>query len=245
MRIRASSILLCVMLMTAGAPALAMTNDQAIKDTAAALAAIKARAVQLKTDPAARGCLGKDAVTCLASLSTSLYLSGDTTWLGDGIKLPHSVERDIYGKPMLQSVEFQVSFTPNVRPNKDSLLKARLWLADGEHVSGIDFDLDGTPLLAHTTTQWDATHVYELTVAVLGQQCVTTDKLLFYRAYDKVQRQSFSNDDMGNYANPDVASRTSGSTAICGATMRATMVSGMSADVGSYGGAMLGFEVNE
>jgi len=227
-------------------PALADKQaKEAKKADAAAIAAIRARIEQLRADPQSRKCLGADAVTCIASLSFHFTLTTPPLWLGGGFKLPGPVQRDINGRTMPATIDFLIKFNPKDRYLiNDSMVGAKIGLGDGEHVDSVDFDLKESPFLAQTEADWDATHVFELARAVLGPACIGTDRLAFYRRYDAIQRQESSSDrvDLG-YPNNRVSSSTSGDTKICGVTMRVTHIRGYSRSTGSYGGAMLAFQL--
>jgi hypothetical protein len=221
----------------------AHADNQDKKENAAAVAAIKARIEQLKQSPGESGCLGKDAVTCLATLSGSVYISTEPLWLGGGLKLPKPVERDINGQPMSQIITFLVTFNPRDRAyNGPTVVHASLYLGDGEHIARIDYSLGQSTFRAQTPAEWDATHVFELATATLGSACLGSDRLAFYRQYDRAQRQWSSGDEAGgSYSDPRIFSGIVGNTEICGVDMTTTTVSGFSASVGSYGGSSLSF----
>ena len=233
---------MALLAIVAASPALADKQDK--KANAAAVAAIKARADQLRTDPQGRKCLGADAVTCLATLSFSFTLTTEPFWLGGGFKLPGPVQRDIHGDIIGARMEFLIKFNPQDRYLfDDSMVRATIGLGDGEHVDSVDFDLKEWPLLAHTEADWDKTHVFELATAVLGPACIGTDRLAFYRRYDAIQRQDESSDRGGYGRRRSRATSSTGHTTICGVTMRVTSISGYSRSVGSYGGSSLTFEL--
>jgi len=230
-----------LMVMTTSATA----DGQDRKQNAAAVAAIKVRVDQLRANPQSRKCLGADAVTCLASLSFGVAITTEPLWMGGGFKLPGSVERDIDGRPIPQLVEFLVAFGPKDRdlfgPN---IVRAQLWLSDGEHVSEIKFFPKEAPLLARTKEEWDETHIFDIATAVLGQACVGPDRLAFYRRYDTIQKQIIVPDNIsGSIADPTVSSGTSGEVTICGAMMSAGSASGISASVGTFGGSSISFSL--
>lgn len=243
---RLALALLAAVAIGAASPALAdKQKKEAKKADAAATAAIRARIEQLRADPQARKCLGADAVTCLASLSFHFSLTTPPLWMGGGFKLPGPVQRDIHGRAMFASVDFLIKFNPkDLYLINDSMVPASIQLSDGEHVDTVDFQLKESPLLAETEADWNATHVFELATAVLGPACIGTDHLAFYRRYDAIQRQESGSDrlDLG-YPHNRVSSSTSGKTEICGVTMRVTHIRGYSRSTGSYGGAMLTFQL--
>ena len=192
-RARYTAALMALLAVAAAPPAFADKQDK--KANAAAVAAIRARADQLRTDPQGRKCLGADAVTCLASLSFGLTLTTEPLWLGGGFKLPGPVRRDIHGEVIATSMEFLIKFNPKDHYLfDDTMVRATIVLGDGEHVDRVDFDLKEWPLLARTEADWDKTHVFELATAVLGPACIGTDRLAFYRRYDAIQRQDESSD---------------------------------------------------
>lgn len=224
-------------------PAAADNKDK--KENAAAVAAIKARAKQLRQDPAARKCLGVDAVTCLATLSFGVTLMTEPLWMGGGYKLPKPVQHDIDGRPISQLVEFLVTFGSR---DKDifgqNVLHAQMDLYDGEHVTDVKFFLKHAPLLARTQEDWDNTHIFELATAVLGPECVGTDRLAFYRRYDAMQKQWASRDQyMEMPSGPSISSGMFGDTEMCGVSVVAGSVAGMAAGIGSYGGSSITFRM--
>ncbi len=217
-------------------------RDNAKKENATAVAAIKARVEQLRATPRDRRCLGADAVTCLASLSFAIPIGTEPVWLGGGLKLPGPVQRDIYGQPISAITSFAVLFSAKDHglfgPN---VVNAELHLADGEHVDSLEFFLKSSPLLAQTAADWDATHVFEIATAVLGPACIGSDRLAFYRQYDRIQRQdSSANVRSGVPYDRRVASVTDGEMEICGVTMATSSVSGASRS-GTYGGSSVEF----
>jgi hypothetical protein len=224
-------------------PAAADNKDK--KENAAAVAAIKARAEQLRQDPAARKCLGVDAVTCLATLSFGVTLMTEPLWMGGGYKLPKPVEHDIDGRPISQLMEFLVTFGSR---DKDILgsnvLRAQMNLTDGEHVSGVEFFLKRAPLLARTQSDWDDTRIFELATAVLGPECVGTDRLAFYRRYDAMQKQWASRERFTEMpSGPSVSSGMFGDIEICGVSVVAGSVAGIAAGTGSYSGSSISFRM--
>lgn len=226
--------LLALLLVVAAAPSLA--DQQKPKGQAEAYAAIQVKRDVIRADPSQAGCLGRDAATCLASLVRTIYIAPDP--LIGGLRLPTPVEHDINGDPVGQSMDFLVTFTPKPGPG----IMTHLMLADGEHVSSINFALDSSPLLARTQADWDATHVFEITTAVLGPECVGTDRLAFYRRYDVAQRKTSSRDNFGGgYSDPTVSSSISGDMTICGAKIDLIAVSGISAETGSFAGSSIMF----
>lgn len=216
-------------------------------ESIAAAAAIKARNLELRARPAERGCLGHDALTCIASMGFYVYISSTPPGLGGygELKLPKPVEHDIHGRPVPQHVTFLVTFSPGVTAiTPPEAITAELALDDGEHVNRIVFTLPAAPISAKTQTDWDATRVFELSTAAMGAQCVGPDRLSFYRRYDAMQRRSSSGESVSSdYSNPGIGSALYGHDKICGATMEAVAGSGISVETGSYSISTLTFWV--
>jgi hypothetical protein len=223
----------------------AAADNQDKKENAAAVAAIKARSDQLRQDPTARKCLGADAVTCLATLSFGVTVTTEPLWMGGGFKLPKPVEHDIDGRPISQLMEFLVQFGSR---DKDlfgpNVLRAQIDLTDGEHVGSVEFFLKHAPLLAQTQADWDNTHIFELATAVLGPACVGTDRLAFYRRYDAMQKQQASREEYRETpSGPRGSSGMFGDTEMCGVSVMAGSIAGVSPGTGSYGGSSISFEI--
>jgi hypothetical protein len=225
---------LILLALVAASPAAARDKQDKL-DLAVAVAAIHIRGAQIQADPSQAGCLGKDAVTCMASLARTIYIAPTTT---GRLKLPTPVERDINGEPVSQVTGFLVTFSPKPGPG----VGTHLYLDDGVHVDSVEFDLLADPLLAKTQADWDATHVFELATAVLGPECVGSDRLKFYRQYDAVQRREFSKDRSDDdYWNPTVSLDSYGSMKLCSALVVLSSTSGVSARDGSFGGSSMSF----
>lgn len=207
-------------------------------------AAVVARAQQLLAAPQERGCLGKDAVTCVATIALSTRISSTPPHPGATgvLRFPKKLERDIYGKPVYQSVSFLTLVTPAGKTQVDELsVLTDLMLADGEHVNDIDFDLPRSPVSAKTEADWDATAVFEIATAVMGRDCIGTDRLAFYRLFDKAQNSGeYATTMSDDLANPGVSKGSVGTVALCGASMTVTFVSGVSIN-GRYGGSTVHF----
>lgn len=214
-------------------------------ESIAASSAIKARKKELNAVPVERACLGADAVTCIASMSFFVYISSlppDFGGYGE-LKLPTKPVRDIHGAIIGQSVTFLVQFVPGQTAIGDrDTFTASLYLADGVHVSKVDFNLHKAPIAAKTEPEWAATRVFELATATMGIACIGSDRLAFYRFYDDNQRSAHSDDDFnGSYSDPTVSSGVFGHATKCGARMEMVASSGISADIGSYSGSSLSF----
>ena len=202
--------------------------------------AIKARNLELRAKPEERGCIDSDAVTCLASLGLYVYISPEDAQTS---LLPRPVEQDIHGNAIAQSISFLISFKPGpASPLDQANVPAEIYLADGLHVTRVTFHLPQPPLIARTASDWAATRIFELATSVLGEQCVGTDRLAFYRRYDAMQRQSASGTHLDNdYSDPGVSSSVSGRETICGVSIQAASVSGVSVSAGDYAGSMMTF----
>jgi hypothetical protein len=215
-------------------------------ESVAAAAAIKTRNLELRSKPEERGCLGADAVTCLASMGFYVYISSTPPDLGGlgALKLPTPVERDIHGQPISQMVSFLVTFAPGVRSiMPPDAIDADLFLVDGAHISRVTFFLPAPPLFAKTESQWAATRVFELATAALGEKCVGTDRLAFYRRYDDAQKSDGASTGIDSVvADPSVSSSVRGHLDLCGARMVMTATGGVSMDAGSYDGSLLSIE---
>lgn len=235
----------------ATAPAIAQNAPTApawTKDDYEASATVAARAQQLVAAPQERGCLGKDAVTCVATIALSTRISSTPPYPGvttGVLRFPKKLERDIYGKPVYQSVSFLTLVTPAGKTQADELsVLTDLMLEDGEHVNDVLVDLPRSPVSAKTEADWDATAVFEIATAVMGRDCIGTDRLAFYRLFDKAQNSgeytTIMSDDL---ADPSVSKGSVGTVAMCGASMTVTFVSGVSLN-GRYSGSTVHFSVN-
>lgn len=214
-------------------------------ESIAAAEAIKARNVELRTEPDERGCIGADAVTCIASMGFYVYISSTRPGLGGygELKLPRPVEHDIHGQPVPQMVSFLVTFAPGVTSiAQPDAIHVDLYLGDGARVSSVQFMLPTSPLSAKTQGDWEATRVFELSTAAMGAKCIGPDRMEFYRLYDKIQRGKSSESTGSDYSDPGVFSGVFGRTTVCGVSMEAITSGGISARAGTYSGSMLTFE---
>lgn len=216
------------------------------KEDYEAAAAVAARAQRLMTAPLERGCLGKDAVTCVATIGLSTRISSDKTAAGNTagvLRFPSAPERDIYGKIIPGKVSFLTLITPaGAKPDAEMSALTFLSMDDGEHVDSIAFDLPRTPISAETQADWDATAIFELATAAMGGKCIGSDRLAFYRLVDKAQKSAGNTTKFNDsLSDPGVSKGGVGSVAICGVVMRVGYVSGVSMSTGSYSGSTLEF----
>ena len=235
----------------ATAPAIAQNAPTApgwTKEDYEASAAVAARAQQLVAAPQERGCLGKDAVTCVATIALATRISstppdrGVTTGV---LRFPKTLDRDIYGKIMSRSVSFLTLIAPaGAKPDAEMSALTNVSMDDGEHVSSIAFSLPRTPILAKTQDDWDATAIFELATATMGAKCVGSDRLAFYRLVDKAQKSASSSTTFSDsLSDPGVSKGGVGSVPFCGVVMRVGHVSGVSMSTGSYSGSSIEFAV--
>jgi hypothetical protein len=161
---------------------------------------VQARNQELVKAPDQRGCLGKDAVTCVATIGLYLQISSGRPGMPGEFSLPTSIKRDINGEPMVQSVNFLTLVTPIGRPKTETMaILTSLSLYDGVHVHDIDFTLVKNPRFARTPEEWDSSGVYQLAFAVLGPDCVGRDRLAFYRLFDKAMNSDLATKTNGNH----------------------------------------------
>ena len=191
--------------------------DKEAQQVQAALQVVAQRKVQLMTAPAERGCIGKDAATCIASISFYVHISSTQT---EGVRgylvLPKPVERDLNGEPMVQTVQFISFITPIGKPGSAPIpIVTKLTLGDGAHVDTVQFNLVNAPLFASTKEDWDATGVYELAVAAIGFDCVGRDRLAFYKLYDKAQHEKPLRTYDSSSADPGITDYLGGTIQMC------------------------------
>lgn len=216
------------------------------KEDYEASAAVASRAQQLVAAPQERGCLGKDAVTCVATIALSTRISSTPPYPGittGVLRFPKAPERDIYGKIVSRSVSFLILITPaGAKPDAEMSALTGLSMDDGEHVDSIAFSLPRSPMLAKTQPDWDATAIFELATAAMGAKCIGLDRPAFYRLVDKAQKIAGSSTSFNDsLSDPGVSRGGVGSVPICGVVMRVGYVSGVSISAGHYSGSTLEF----
>lgn len=202
--------------------------------------AVRVRLFVLSYKPDQAGCIGNDAAMCLASLSRALVLS-TRRYEDPHFDLPAEPQLDINGKPLKQLLMLHAS-VPGLPPSND-LAGVNIEMADGVHVSQVDF-FPANPLrLARTAEEWNATGLYEAAVGVLGAACVGTDKLAFYRRVDAVQRGGDTErSDTGYYGHRTSAISETGIDHVCGKKMVVATSVGHSTDGGDFAGSLVSFE---
>jgi hypothetical protein len=235
----------------AAAPAIAQNAPTApawTKEDYEASATVAARAQQLVAAPQERGCLGKDAVTCVATIALSTRISSSPPYPGatEVLRFPKKLERDIYGKVISRSVSFLTLITPaGAKPDAEMSAPTYLSMQDGEHVDSIAFSLPPALGLAKTQADWDATAIFELATATMGAKCIGSDRLAFYRLVDKAQKSAGGSTTFyDGFSVPSLSNSGVGSVPICGVVMRVGYVSGVSVSTGHYSGSTLEFAVN-
>lgn len=219
---------------------------QSCKTSLAPFAAqVEARRAELQAHPEEQGCLGKDFLTCLSTLSLTLAME-----TGNPVMFhpPGPAEQDINGKPVPQRPVLMTALVPGAPAPLHDYDKPGVTLAivpaDGVVTAVVVNFGTQTPELARTQADWDRTGVYELARAIMGPKCITEDRLSFYRAYDAMSKRMAGWSDQhfdDNYSDPGVWRGASSEAKRCGGVMQVGVTSGLTINLGSYGGSHLAF----
>lgn len=150
---------------------------------AAVEAKLKARRAELKADPQQQGCLGRDWLTCAATISLTDQI---TTGILPGDLVEPLDQRDLDGKLLAQHVRFDVfpTYNPALPQATRRADHFDLHLDDAHRVTRIEVRLTTAPSGAETQRDWDETGVYELVRGIMGD-CVG-DRLEFYKMYRRL-----------------------------------------------------------
>lgn len=161
----------CAEPMTPQSPVYERSYTQCLKRGEDLIGAVRQRLADFEKTPPTGGCIGQDEATCIAMLAQQLVAT--STDGGEEFK-SQTAEQSIDGVALIRIRIFDV-LTPGGASH------VTLTIAPDGTVSGVSASLPDTPSVAITAADYDATGVYDLTVALMGTACIGQDRLAFYR----------------------------------------------------------------
>jgi len=216
---------------------------------------IAARAEMIRTMPGSGGCIGRDVVTCVATLAQTLAVATPFRIFGSSEDTLFAAEKtDVNGNPIFPRNVFIAAYVPP-QPNRASA-EAVVWIdlgiGDDRLVRGVDLQLPADPLRAKTIDDYDRTAAYDAALPYLDGNCrEKMDRQAFYRFIENELKNGMKGNHDTSWSGTDVtvSDGVSSSAGLCGRKIyffsshgNATQLISRDNQSGSFGGGSLRIE---